>query len=165
MRATLPTAPAEQHADFDGTSRELISANELRLLAAIGFFAAKSGCLAVAIRIFESLCTLRPGTTFPFIGLAVAYMVVGMDSEAVYVLRDRGVRECKDDNELRLWLALAYHQSGNHAQAIAELQAWLKREPAEASHPLAERLSRLLGSRPMKLDWPSPAPISEVPEA
>ena len=165
MKATLPTATAEQHADFDGALREPISANELRLLAAIGFFAAKSGCLAVAIRIFESLRTLRPGTTFPFIGLAVAYLAVGMDSEAVHVLRDRGVRECEDDNEIRLWLALAYHQSGNHTQAIAELQALLKREPAEASHPLAERLSRLLGSRPMKLDWPSPAPISEVPEA
>ena len=165
MKATLPTATAEQHAVFDDASRELVSANELRLLSAIGFFAAKSGCLAVAIRIFESLRTLRPGATFPFIGLAVAYLAVGMDSEAVHVLRDRGVRECEDDNELRLWLALAYYQSGNHTQAIAELQASLKREPAEASHPLAERLSILLGSRSMKLDWPSPAPISEVPEA
>jgi hypothetical protein len=68
-----------------------LSIDEVRLLSSVGFMAAKSGCLVPALRIFEALAVLRPGVGFPFIGMALAYLAVGMPAEAVCVLRDRAI--------------------------------------------------------------------------
>lgn len=164
MKAILPTETELQLTNSPSISGNLISTAELRLLAAIGFFAAKSGYLAVAVRIFEALRILRPGATFPFIGLAIAYLAVDMATDAVSVLRDRGARECTDSSELSIWLSLSYHQSGNHAQALAQLRTSLISDPAEVASPLAGYLSSMLGSRSMKLDWPMPASVTEEPQ-
>lgn len=138
-----------------------ITSDEVRLLAAIGFLAAKSGCVAPAIRIFESLGKLRPGAVFPFIGLSIAYIAVGMHPEAMHVLTERAADACNDDDSLFLWRSLAFHQSGNRSGAAAALQTYLSGPSADGLHGLADKLTKELGLRTSIPDWPSPAVVSD----
>lgn len=144
----------------DGAPRcKSITSDDVRLLAAIGFLAAKSGCVAPAIRIFESLLKLRPGAAFPYIGLSIAYMAVGMNPDAIHVLTERTADACTEDDTLCLWQSLAFHQSGNRALAASALQKHISGPLADGCYALTERLSKELGLRPSTPDWPLPAVV------
>ena len=136
-----------------------LSRNEIRLLSSVGFLAAKAGCLVPAVRIFESLAVLRPGQAFPFIGMAIAYLAVGMAGEAVKILRDRAIPSCPDVAGLGLWLSFALQQAGDHAAAKRELGEASRSLSSEDLPSLARILAILLGARPEIPDWPTPAPL------
>lgn len=138
-----------------------LSTQEIRLLSSIGFMAAKAGCLVPAVRIFEALAVLRPGVAFPFIGMSIAYLAVGMAGEAVHVLGKRALLSCGDPSELKLWLALALQQAGNHAAAGKELELATQNLSSHEMPSLARTLSVLLGARPCVPTWPTPAPIAD----
>lgn len=138
-----------------------ITPDIVRLLAAIGFLAAKSGCVAPAIRIFESLVKLRPGTVFPYIGLSIAYMAVGMNPDAIHVLTERAADACTEDDALCLWQSLVFHQSGNRSLAAASLQKHLSGPSADGLQTLADKLTKELGLRTSMPDWPLPAVVSD----
>lgn len=139
-----------------------LSSEEIRLMAAIGFMSAKAGCLVPAVRIFEALAVLRPGHSFPYIGMAIAYMAIGMASEAVYVLRDRAIPACGENHDLGLWLGLALQQAGNRIAAQTALNASLRELPSDELPSLARFLSILLGNRTDSPKWPTPAPVAEL---
>jgi predicted Zn-dependent protease len=145
----------------DSAPSMLITSDDVRLLAAIGFLSAKSGCVAPAIRIFESLIKLRPGAVFPFIGLSIAYMAVGMSPESLYVLTERATTTRTEDDTLYLWRSLAFHQSGNRTQASTALQKYLSGPLVDDHHALVEKLTKELGLRPVVPDWPLPAVVSD----
>jgi hypothetical protein len=138
---------------------------DVRLLSAIGFMAAKSGCLVPALRIFESLHLLRPQAAFPLIGMAVAYMAVAMPGEAVHVLRERASECCLGTDDLRPWLCLALQQSGNQHAALKEFRVLTEDLPAESWSPMIRRLALLLGARTDTPDWPMPASVSDTRRA
>lgn len=138
-----------------------LSAQEIRLLSSIGFMAAKSGCLVPAVRIFEALAVLRPGLGFPFIGMSIAYLAVGMAGEAVHVLSNRALPSCSDQAELKLWLGLALQQAGNHAAACKELDLAIQDLSSDEMPPLAQTLAALLGARSSVPTWPTPAPVAD----
>lgn len=163
MKSQVPVELPAVDAEFVDDGTRFFDADEMRLMASIGFMAAKSGCLVPAIRIFEALSLLRPRAAFPFIGMAIAYISVGMGGEAVYVLRDRAMAACEDRAELELWLCLALQQAGNHAAALAEFGHLMSHQPQEELSPLARRLAGLLGVRSAEPEWPTPAPVSDVP--
>ena len=138
-----------------------ITPDDIRLLAAIGFMAAKSGCVAPAIRIFESLVKLRPGAVFPYVGLSIAYMAVGMNPDAIHVLTERAADTCTEDDTLCLWQSLAFHQSGNRSLAAAALKKHISGPLADGNYALTDKLSKELGLRPSMPDWPLPAVVSD----
>lgn len=139
-----------------------LSTEEIRLLSSIGFMAAKSGCLVPAVRIFESLTVLRPGAAFPFVGLAVAYLAVGMTGEAVHVLRDRALKSCIDSLELKMWLSLALLQAGNQSAALKEYESSMRDLDSEQLPAIARMLAVMLGGRPDVPTWPVPAPVADA---
>lgn len=138
-----------------------LSPADVRLLSAIGFMAAKSGFLIPALRIFDSLRILRPLAAFPWVGMSVAYMAVGMAGEAVHVLRDRAPETCTEPDDLRPWLCLALQQSGNHHAALKEFSLLAATLPAELWSPVTRRLAHMLGARTDTPGWPMPAPVSD----
>lgn len=138
-----------------------ITSDDIRLLAAIGFMAAKSGCVAPAVRIFESLVKLRPGAVFPFVGLSIAYMAVGMNPDAIHVLTERAANTCTEDDTLYLWQSLAFHQSCNRSLAATALQKYISGPSADWHDALTDKLSKELGLRPTLPDWPLPAVVSD----
>jgi hypothetical protein len=134
-----------------------IASDQIRLLAALGFWAAKSGCLVPAVRIFESFVVLRPGAAFPYIGLSIAYLSVGMHKEASFVIGERAEQQGIDPDQLRVWRALAFFQEGSLAQANAELRKCMQKPPDPAERGLINRLSELLGLAPGRPVWPAPS--------
>lgn len=144
-----------------GTVDKPLSSDDIRLLSSVGFMAAKAGCLVPAVRIFEALAVLRPGVAFPFIGMAIAYLAVGMAGEAVHVLRERAIPSCADRADLGLWLSLALQQAGEHAAAKRAFGAATSSLSADDMPSLARSLSVLLGARSEVPDWPTPAAITE----
>lgn len=145
----------------DSSSSPSVTSDDVRLLAAIGFLAAKSGCVAPAIRIFEALIKLRPGAVFPLIGLSIAYMAVGMTPEAIYVLTERASTTRTEDDTLYLWRSLAFHQSGNRTQAATALLKYLSGPLVDDHHALVDKLTKELGLRLSSPDWPLPAVVSD----
>lgn len=152
---------AAVHADM-GDEPDCVSTEEIRLLSSIGFMAAKSGCLVPAVRIFEALAVLRPVAAFPFIGLAVAYLAVGMAGEAVHVLRDRALKACADTTELKMWLSLALLQAGNQSAALKEYESSMRGMDSVDLPPIARMLTVMLGGRPDVPTWPVPAQVADA---
>ena len=148
--------------DTDGNESGCVSAEEIRLLSSLGFMAARSGCLVPAVRIFEALAVLRPGAAFPFIGLAIAYLAVGMAGEAVHVLRDRALKTCSDRAELKMWLSLAFLQAGNQSAALREYESSLRSMDSVELPAIARTLTKMLGGRPDMPTWPVPAPVADA---
>jgi hypothetical protein len=157
----MSTPSVRVFSDADSSPSPSVTSDDVRLLAAIGFLAAKSGCVAPAIRIFEALIKLRPGVVFPFIGLSIAYMAVGMSPESLYVLTERSTTTRTEDDTLYLWRSLAFHQSGNRTQAATALQKYLSGPLVDDHHALVDKLTKELGLRAVAPDWPLPAVVSD----
>jgi hypothetical protein len=139
----------------------LIAAEDIRLLAAIGFLASKSGCVAPAIRIFQALIKLRPQADYPYIGLSIAFMAVGMNSAAIEVLMERESPTNSESDSMDLWRSLAFHLAGNRSSAAASLKKYATTGSANTNQALIEKLTRELGLRASVPDWPSPAVVSD----
>jgi predicted Zn-dependent protease len=154
-------APASFSAAADDGLSSVITSDEIRLLAAIGFLAGKSGCAAPAIRIFQSLITLRPRSEFPYIGLSIAYMAVGMNTEAVHALTERACNARTQSDSLELWRSLAFHLAGSRSLAAASLQKYSEDISVNVHTALVDKLSGELGLRATQPDWPLPAMVSD----
>jgi hypothetical protein len=129
------------------TVEDVLTEGDIRLLAALGFMAARSGQLVPCIRIFEGLAVLRPSKAFPFIGMAVGYLAVGMASTAIDILRRRHVQDITADPEIQLYLALALYQDGQSAAALDMIEIWRhSKGESTADFQLGKRLSELLAT-------------------
>ncbi len=93
-------------------SNEVLWRNEVRLLAAIGFIAARNGLHVQASEIFEGIIKNRPNKPFGYLGLALASISIGDSEKAISVLRNRGLVNIPDDAELAAWLAILLQFSG-----------------------------------------------------
>lgn len=115
----------------------------MRLLAEIGFIATQSGQLAAARAIFESLRILRPESTLPYIGLAMADLAANRPQEAARTLRDQALKQHPDDPELMAFLGLALHGAGEGEQAQKVLTAVVQQHGASTA-PYGRMASKLL---------------------
>lgn len=139
---------------------DVLNETEIRILTALGFMAARSGQLVPCLRIFEALSLLRPIKAFPYIGLTVGYLAVGMASAAVELLRDKAVLFCKNDPDIHLYLALAFYQSGQPASAIRLLDSWADFSSTDPeNNPLYRRLYELIENSPRSDSPPVPASV------
>lgn len=139
---------------------ELLSSDEIRLLSALGFMAARAGHVVPAVRIFEGLALLRKDKAFPYIGLALAMICVGAYGDAVRVLEERGLAACPGDVEINAYLGLALRLAGRFSEA----DALAMRLDSGAELPQVLRTLMVtvaaLGVRPSSsAAWPQPAPV------
>ena len=105
MQNSIPSIASNIIGRNAGLRSTPLDSSEVRLLAAIGLWAAKSGYLVPAVRIFEALIILRPGVEFPYIGLAMAYMAVGMHNDASHTLNQRAQQAGIKPAPLMVWRA------------------------------------------------------------
>lgn len=95
----------------------------IQQLAELGFLAAARREVRRAERIFGALEFARPQASFPYVGLAVAYLNAGCPEDALAAL-DRGLRltEASQRGELHAFRGLALHAAGRNAESIQALE-------------------------------------------
>jgi predicted Zn-dependent protease len=115
----------------------------MRLIAEIGFIGAQSGQPAAARAIFESLSVLRPDSTLPHIGLAMADLAADRPQDAARTLRDKGLKQHPADPELMAFLGLALHSAGQSAEAQKILSAVVEQH-SPSTAPYVRMAGKLL---------------------
>jgi tetratricopeptide (TPR) repeat protein len=89
-----------------------LSSENIRLLAELGFMAANGGQLDIALGIFRGLSVLRPSKVFSYVGLAVAYLNVGLIEKAITELIPASEIVDSEHEQIWIYLGLAYQRSG-----------------------------------------------------
>lgn len=115
----------------------------MQLLAEIGFIGAQAGQPAAARAIFESLSVLRPDSTLPYIGLAMADLAVDRPQDAARTLRDKGLKQHPADPELMAFLGLALKGAGQQAEAHKILSAVIEQN-SPSTAPYVRMAAKLL---------------------
>ena len=115
-----------------------ISAESLRRLLEIGYVAAGNGRFADAETIFRGVAAVRPQSTAPTIGRAVAALNRGAAGEAVAILAAERVRS-PSDALVQAFLGLALKSAGRNAEGAATLAA-----VAECADPVASTMAQSL---------------------
>lgn len=137
-----------------------LSSDEIRLLSEVGFMAASLGLAQPASRIFQGLRILRPDQPFIFIGLALSHMLVGNWSEAIYILREEGLRMVPDSHELQLYLSLVLFASEQPSQGERILSALLANRVLDnAELDLAVGIKNKIEGQITNLNVPKPAAV------
>lgn len=161
MQNSILSIPSDPNSRVTSSRLKPLDSSEIRLLSAIGFWAAKSGYLVPAVRIFEALIILRPGAEFPYIGLAMAYMAVGMHDDASHTLNQRAQQAGIESAPLMIWRALGDYLSGDISKAKQHLNQCSESGGRLSEANLRERLSQLIGLIPTRPTWPTPCPVSD----
>ncbi len=91
-----------------------LSSEEIKLISEIGFMAASLGLSEQSKGIFKGLENIRGKSAFIYIGKALSHMLIGEWNEALYILREEGLRVIPESNELKLYLALTLIASNNY---------------------------------------------------
>ncbi|MEM7693051.1 MAG: hypothetical protein AAF318_01260 [Pseudomonadota bacterium] len=108
MTPCLPPPP--------GTPEDLIEADDVRLLAEIGFLALSKGLTVEAERIFEGIAAVRPGQEVSAIGRGLTALAKGDANAAVTILRAGPKTDA-----VATYLALALAKAGETDAAKAQL--------------------------------------------
>lgn len=106
-----------------------MEADDVRLLAAVGFMAARSGLGELAKRIFQGLSVIRPEADFPRIGMVMAHLCTGDGEKALQYIAECG-SQC-----------LAMSPEFEVIATVIDDSAY-----SAAAHPIAERIIAILGS-------------------
>lgn len=100
----------------------MLSADDARLLAEVGFLAAGAGDAARAEIIFNALRRLRPDRAYPVVGLAVAWMNANRAHDAVRLLEGTVAPDPADRALLDAWRGFALQLSGRRAESVRLLE-------------------------------------------
>nr|WP_275300502.1 hypothetical protein [Achromobacter xylosoxidans] len=121
----------------------VLSAEDARLLAEVGFLAAGGGDSLRAETIFNALRRLRPDRAYPVVGLAVAWMNADRASDAVRLLEGAVLADLAEQVLLDAWRGFALQLAGRRAESRRLLETLVDGETEGA------RLARgLLGLAP-----------------
>jgi predicted Zn-dependent protease len=94
-----------------------LASQEIRLLAELGFIAAASGQVVTATTIFDALIRLRSKKAFPYVGKAVALLYVGSIPSAIELLSRASKVVETDQEQIWIYLALAFQCMGDVGKA------------------------------------------------
>jgi len=119
-----------------------LEAQEVRRLVSIGFHAVLNGAPNSALRLFESLTTLRPRAGFPRIGSALALLATGRPEEAARVMERAHALQPHDD-EVRVILGMTLCFAERSQRGCAVLAQVAQREADMPAARLARRLLKL----------------------
>ncbi|MBC7378382.1 MAG: tetratricopeptide repeat protein [Burkholderiaceae bacterium] len=119
----------------------------MRLIAEIGFLGTDTGSHVAARALFKSLQVLRPDSTLPFIGRAMAELADDRAEEAARILRDEGLKLSPTDPEVKTFLGLALHAAGKDAEARKVLASVIAQDPS-STEPYIRMAVKLLATSP-----------------
>ncbi len=141
---------ADQHATN-------IAADDVRLLAAVGFLAARSGLTDRAMRIFRGLAVVRPEDDFPLTGIVLSHLAAGECKEALQIISGLKCQRINASVDLRALKALVLHLLKRSPEAT-RLIATVINDPSfsDADHSLAGKVAVLLDSTANELAIPVP---------
>jgi thioredoxin-like negative regulator of GroEL len=117
----------------------------MRLIAEIGFLGTDTGAHVAARALFKSLQVLRPDSTLPFIGRAMAELADNKAEEAARILRDEGLKLNPTDPEVKTFLGLALHAAGRDGEARTVLASVVAEDPS-STEPYIRMAVKLLSS-------------------
>ena len=147
---------------YDTTDSQFpLASNEIRLLAELGFMAAASGQLAIATEIFDSLIYLRPKKAFPYVGKSIAFLYVGLIAAAVGLLSAASQVVETDQEQIWIYLALAFQRMGDLAKARKILDFLLDSGELSKVDEIFAR-SILNGNSGADEGLPKPFPVAEM---
>lgn len=146
MMASLKSIPAtDRHAAN-------IVADDIRLLAAVGFLAARSGLTERAMRIFSGLAVIRPKKDFPLTGIVFSHLAAGQYEKALQFISGLDCHRVDASVDLRALKALVLHlqqRSPEATQLIATVVDDLSF--SDADYSLAGKVAVLLNTIPNEL--------------
>jgi len=138
-----------------------LAGNEIRLLAELGFMAAASGQVASAIEIFDALIYLRPKKAFPYVGKSIAFLYVGSITVAVELLSVASQVVETDQEQIWIYLALAFQRMGDLTKSRQILDYLLDSgELSEVDTIFARAI--LNGNSGADEGLPKPFPVAEL---
>jgi Flp pilus assembly protein TadD len=105
-----------------------LTSDDMRLIAEIGFIGTQSGQLAASRALFEALQVLRPQSTLPHIGRALAALEAQRGDDAIRILRDEALQQHPGDAEVMAFLGLALHNARRTTEARQVLNAVVTQE-------------------------------------
>ena len=94
--------------DYNKKKEMIISGDDVRFLAEIGFLGLTEGMFDISQKIFNSLCELRPEDSFAYIGIAMNKLLAGFPDQAIDILQKKLVSISTNKNEIMLYLAFCY---------------------------------------------------------
>lgn len=111
-----------------------VDADQLRMLAQIGFIAAARARVADAEAIFAAIAIERPTRAAAYMGLAIAYLTSGRSQDALAAL-DRGlaVQGQSETAELHALRGVTLQLSGRASESLQALRA-------AGDHPIAKAM-------------------------
>lgn len=101
---------------------KVLTAEDLRLLASVGFYSVNRGNAPHGERIFRSLCKLRPTRACGFIGLALSLIAQRKADDAVSVLRSAKQVQIDEQPEIMAYLGLALATAGRMKESTTLLR-------------------------------------------
>ena len=138
-----------------------LASHEIRLLAELGFMAASSGQVATATEIFDALIRLRPTKAFPYVGKAVALLFVGSIPAAIELLSTASQLVETDQEQIWIYLALAFQRKGDLGKARKILDYLLNSgELSEVDVIFAKAI--LNSVKNAGLEQPQPFPVTAI---
>lgn len=129
-----------------GSAGEILSPEELRMLAEIGFLGCGAGHSRAARLLFEGLRNLRPRQPFAYIGLAMSRIEAGDPGEAIRILEEEGLRNNPDNEELKVFLGLALSAARRSSESQRMLAGVADRNATSETAEI--RLARRLLGQP-----------------
>ncbi len=123
---------------------ELISEQDVRQLAEIGFAAARNSWVDESRTIFEGLETVRPDSEYPLIGLAVSEMSARRHDEAIVILQKKALKLNAESSMAQSFLGLALRLVGRSQES----ERWLKQAASSDDAEAAAMAQALLADSP-----------------
>jgi hypothetical protein len=128
-----------------------LQADDVRLLAAVGFMAARSGLTGLAIRIFQGLSVIRPEADFPRIGMVISYLCRGDCEKALQYVAECDKQRLSINPELRALKALSLNLLGRLVEASELIDTVIDDSSYSPEiHPIAEKIITLFDSSAMQ---------------
>jgi hypothetical protein len=140
-----------------GAAADILTRDELRQLAEIGFLACGARNVRAAQAIFEALRVLQPERAYPYLGLAMARMSADDPDGAVRILREQGLPLNPLDEDLHVFLGIALRAAKRRGESDRVLGNLLA---VQAPDSPERRLARAMLVQPAS-GVPRPAAVSE----
>lgn len=143
MMASLKSIPVtDRHAAS-------IASDDIRLLAAVGFLAARSGLTERAMCIFRGLAVVRPKEDFPLTGIVLSHLAAGECEKALQFMSGLDCHRVDASVDLRGLKALILHLQQRSPEAHRLLATVVDDLSfSDADYSLAGKVAVLLNTIP-----------------
>lgn len=142
------------------SEQTMLSSEEIRLFASLGFQAAIEGYSSISMDIFEGLRGLLGDQVWICIGIAISHIYGNRPKAAASFLQNHALRIFPDDPQLKLFLSLAYmlQKLPTKANSVLEklnIQGLLNTQDELLKNKIQDKVSEMN----VNGDFPKPAVI------